>query len=66
MKAETKKYFHRRMPSIYYYCADGHGRAGLPEMSEYCAEKGSALMCMWERPQPFVPPYTAFMPLTDG
>ncbi len=32
-------------------------------MSEHCAEKCSALLCVWERrPQPLVPPYTAFVP----
>ena len=35
-------------------------------MSEYCAEKGSALMCMWERPLTFVPLYTALVALIDG
>ena len=40
--------------------------AWLLEMSEYCAEKGSALMCMWERPLTFVPLYTAFVALSDG
>ncbi len=35
-------------------------------MSEYCAEKGSALMCMWEGPLTLVPLYTAFVALADG